>query len=124
MMRQFHPVMIATSLVALAAISACRHSMDPPSPARLADTEPETMDALRKALARAMGEAQVVLGASHPDKTGAVVVLPRRLSSVEDRSLAQPVRFDLELHGETCFAVRHDTGERVRLAGIDCKALE
>ena len=115
---------MAAGIVSLAALPGCRHAMNTPVPARLADTEPATMAALRAHLAEAMGEAKVELGASHPDRTGDVIVLPRRLAPVEDRSLAQPIRFDLELRGQTCFAVRRDTGEEVRLDGVDCQPID
>ncbi|MEL6372095.1 MAG: hypothetical protein AAFR03_15405 [Pseudomonadota bacterium] len=91
-----------------------------PEPARLADTSAETMEAVKAHLSDAVGRADVRLGPEDMATSSSVSVLPPPLSSKEDRSVAVPLVFDLELQGGTCVLVNRKTGERTRMGDIDC----
>lgn len=93
-------------------------------PAVLESGDIETITTLKSVLAEAMNTATVELGAGDPTVTSTIAVLPPRPSSYEDRSLARPVLFDLEIRARGgCFAVRRDTGAAYELIGVRCKAL-
>lgn len=105
-------------LILTGCVSGVAHSM----PAVLESGDAETITMLKSALADAMNTKTVELGAGDPTVASTIAVLPPRLSTNEDRSLARPVLFDLELRGQACFAVRRDTGAAYAL-GVRCKAL-
>ncbi|MDP3738892.1 MAG: hypothetical protein Q8R02_15970 [Hyphomonadaceae bacterium] len=90
-------------------------------PAVLTQADEAAMGRLRAALAKAMGQAEVQLGPGDPSQTSVVSVLPLPPGPLEDRSLAKPTIFRLEIEGETCVLVREDTGARVTLEGVDCR---
>ena len=114
---------ISAALAALLA-SACQTAPNSDTwsgPAILADASPQTMDALKNGLAQAMGVARVSLGAGDPTVSPEVAVLPPRPSSLEDRSLAAPTIFDLELRGNDCYAVHRASGAATALPGVSCR---
>ncbi len=102
------------------AMSGCQ-SMADPAPAVLTTADPAAMENLKAALARAMGQASVQLGPGDPTQSPTISVLPRPLGPPEDRSLALPTIFRLEIAGGECFVVRQDGGAREKVDGVTCK---
>jgi hypothetical protein len=109
----------AVILLAAALAGACKSTA---APAVLAQADEAAMGRLKAALAKAMGQAEVQLGPGDPTQSSVVSVLPLPPGPLEDRSLAKPTVFRLAIEGETCFLVRGDTGERIPLEGVDCRA--
>lgn len=110
------------ALYASAMIGACQSSAAP-RPAVLVSGDGEALVRLKKGLAQAIGRARVELGPSDPTRTPELTVLPPPPSAHEDRSLAIPTAFRLEVSGDRCFAVREDTGQRHALRGVACRPL-
>lgn len=123
--------MLATAIAAVLA-SGCQMSAQTPPAAPTAVPQPTlavltsgdaaAMDALKAALAKAMGQAKVELGPGDPTRSPVISVLPRQPGMLEDRSLAMPTIFRLTLEGGACFVVRESDGVRQRIEGAACKA--
>jgi len=112
----------AAILAALLASGGCRVLTAPaPVPAVVVQADAATMQRLKAALATAMGRAQVELGPGDLMKSSMISVLPRPLGPQEDRSLAMPTLFRLEVQGATCSLFREDTGARQALDGVACR---
>jgi hypothetical protein len=94
----------------------------PPVPAVLANADDAAMARLRATLAKAMGRSPVELGPGDPAQSSVLSVLPLPPGPLEDRSLAKPTIFRLELQSETCVLVREDTGARYMLEDVACRA--
>jgi hypothetical protein len=107
-------------MVAAVFVCACQ-SASAARPAVLTRADPATMVQLKAQLAKAMGRAQVELGPGDPTQSSTLSVLPPQPGPLEDRSLARPTPFRLEIDGATCSLVREDTGARIALAGVDCR---
>jgi hypothetical protein len=80
------------------------------------------MARLKAALANAMGRSQIELGPGDPTQSSVLSVLPLPPGPLEDRSLAKPTIFRLEIEGRACILVREDTGARISLDGVSCRA--
>lgn len=118
-LRFFLTVMLsAGALLSGGCVTGAAHSM----PAVLASGDEETVTALKTVLADALNRSDVILGAGDPTKTPVIAVQPHKPSRYEDRSLARPILFDIELRGGACVAVRRDTGEAFDLTGVACRA--
>lgn len=91
-------------------------------PAVLINADAAALARLKATLAKAMGRSPVELGPGDPTQSSMLSVLPLPPGPLEDRSLAKPTIFRLEIQGETCVLVREDTGARVALEGVDCRA--
>jgi hypothetical protein len=111
----------AAAVIAAMLAGACQ-SAAAARPAVLTRADPATMAQLKAQLAAAMGRAQVELGPGDPTQSSTLSVLPPRPGPLEDRSLAKPTIFRLEIEGQTCTLVREDTGARTPLTGVDCSA--
>ena len=109
----------AAILLAGVLAGACKSTA---APAVLTHADEAAMGRLKAALAKAMGQAEVQLGPGDPTQSPVLSVLPLPPGPLEDRSLAKPTIFRLVIEGETCLLVREDTGERVVLEGVDCRA--
>jgi hypothetical protein len=111
----------AAIALALFGATACA---TPPGPerAQLADARADNVDALKSALADALGVAQVEFGAVDLSTATAIPVLPPAPSRLESKSLARPILFDLEIEHGDCRAVRRDSGEIFALTGVRCRA--
>jgi hypothetical protein len=94
------------------------------APAVLTKADPPAMEALKATLAKAMGRSRIDLGPGDPTQTSVISVLPLPLAPQEDRSLAKPTIFHLEIEGANCVLVRQDTGARIPLDGVECKAAQ
>ena len=92
-------------------------------PAVLMHADQVSMDRLKSTLAKAVGRSQVELGPGDLTQTSVVSVLPVPPGRLEDRSLAKPTLFRLEIEGGACALVREDTGARIPLAGVECRAV-
>ena len=95
-----------------------------PQPAVLANGEPESLDALKTALAGAVGRAQIELGPSDPTTSSVVTVPPPPLHPTETHSTAMPTTFKLMLKNGDCIAVNEKTGEVYALKGVSCRAAD
>jgi hypothetical protein len=113
--------MYLASLTFTLVMSACQLT-SAAVPAVLTRADDQTMTRLRVTLAQAMGRSQVELGPGDPTQTSTLSVLPLPPGPLEDRSLAKPTIFRLEIAGVTCALVREGTSERIALEGIDCRA--
>ncbi|MFT3724179.1 MAG: hypothetical protein QM773_11380 [Hyphomonadaceae bacterium] len=102
------------------ALMGCQ-SLGSPVPAVLASADADTMAKLKTALATAMGQAHVELGPGDPTRSSTLSVLPRPPGPPEDRSLAIPTIFRLEMEAGACFVVREDGGARARIEGVACR---
>lgn len=108
--------------ILLAAVFAgCCQSVQP-APAVLAQADEASMARLKAALAKELGRSPVELGPGDPTQSPVLSVLPIPPGPLEDRSLAKPTIFRLEIEGQTCVLVREDTGARIRLEDVDCRA--
>ncbi|MEO0712971.1 MAG: hypothetical protein AAFS03_08470 [Pseudomonadota bacterium] len=110
----------ASVIAACLCIGACQVSGTGPVPAHMADTSEASMEALKAGLAQAMGTARVTLGASDLEGSSTVAVLPAKPTSLEGRSPAVPILFDLMMDDTGCMAIRQDTGETHTLPGLRC----
>jgi len=77
-----------------------------------------TRSAVTAVLSRAVGRAHVQLG---PSDGHVLTVLPPKPGPYEGNSPAMPIRFDIERRGQTCVAVRYDTGQAYDLPGVTCR---
>ena len=103
-------------ILAALSLSACQTlAADRKAAVDMADDR--TRAQVAEALARAVGRAHVDLG---PSDGTVVTVLPQPPGPYEGNSPAMPIRFDIEKRGDTCIAVRHDTGEAYPLPGVSC----
>ena len=110
--------------IVLAAIclSGCQHASEGPIPAVLANDSSANVDALKSALAGAMGHARVELGAGDPTQESRISVLPPALSPQDDRSPVLPTYFDLVMRDDMCIAIHSETGSETELTDVTCKA--
>ena len=92
-------------------------------PAVLMRADQVSVDRLKSTLAKVVGRSQVELGPGDLTQTSVVSVLPVPPGRLEDRSLAKPTLFRLEIEGGDCTLVREDTGARIPLAGVECHAV-
>jgi hypothetical protein len=113
-----------SAVLVLAAVlaSACQ-SASASVPAVLMHADEGTMHRLKSTLAKAVGRAQVELGPGDPTQSSVLSVLPVPPGPLEDRSLAKPLLFRLEIVGATCSLVREESGARITLEGVDCRAV-
>lgn len=111
------------ALVLLAALLAGACQTAGAAPAVLTHADPGTMSHLKATLATAMGRPKIELGPGDPTQSPVLSVLPPSPGPLEDRTLAKPTIFRLEIEGGTCVLVREDTGARIPLTGIDCRAV-
>jgi hypothetical protein len=112
----------ATILLSALLAGACQSTAAAATPAVLTQADADTMTRLKATLAKAMGRAQVELGPGDPTQSSVLSVLPLPPGPLEDRSLAKPTIFRLEIEGETCLLIRQDTGARITLEGVGCRA--
>ncbi len=112
---------IFPTLIAAAVFTGGCETVAPQTPAVLASADAETLDRVKSVLAGAMGRANIELGPGDPTRNSTISVLPPPLSPHEDRSMAAPVLFDIMISGESCHAVRRDTGEAFPLP-VACRA--
>ncbi len=112
---------LSTLLLIAAAhgLSACQ-TMPQREPARLETADAENVEALRQALAAAVGQANAELGAGDLADLSTIAVLPPPLHPLETHSLAMPVLFDLVIEKGRCLAVHQGTGEATKLPGVRC----
>jgi hypothetical protein len=111
--------MAAAIFLAAVLAGACKTTA---APAVLTQADDATMGRLKAALAKAMGQAEVQLGPGDPTQSSVVSVLPLPPGPLEDRSLAKPTTFHLVIEDGACLLVRAETGERIKLEGVTCRA--
>jgi hypothetical protein len=121
-MRTRRAFAVTAALLAGGCQSACQSARQPAAPAVLTRADDATMDRLKTALAKAVGRPRIELGPGDPTQTSVLSVLPPRPGPLEDRSLAKSTIFRLEIAGKDCTAIREDTGARVPLADVECRA--
>ena len=108
------------AILGFVVFAGCCQSL-PAKPAVLMQDDDAAMARLKAALAKEMGRSEIHLGPGDPTQTSTLSVLPLPPGPLEDRSLAKPTIFRLEIEGETCLLVREDTGARITLEGIGCR---
>ncbi len=108
------------AILGFAMFAGCCQSL-PAKPAVLTQADEAAMARLRATLAKEMGRSDVQLGPGDPTQSSTLSVLPLPPGPLEDRSLAKPTIFRLEIEGETCLLVREDTGARILLEGVNCR---
>jgi hypothetical protein len=105
---------------------ACQSTAAAATPAVLTQADAATMARLKAALAKAMGRSPVELGPGDPTQSSVLSVLPLPPGPLEDRSLAKPTIFRLEIEGQTCLLVREGepgaSPARIPLEGVDCRS--
>lgn len=113
----------ASAIVLSAALAgACQSTAQAAQPAVLTHADDATMARLKAALAKAMGRSPIELGPGDPTQSSVLSVLPLPPGPLEDRSLARPTIFRLEIEAQTCVLVREDSGARTVAEGVSCKA--
>jgi hypothetical protein len=112
------------AIMGFAAFAGCCQSTpaQAASPAVLTQADAATMERIRAALAKEMGRSVIELGPGDLTQSSTISVLPLPPGPLEDRSLAKPTIFRLEISGGACMLVREDTGARIPLEGVECKA--
>ncbi len=113
----------ASAFVLTILLPACQSAGEtgPVAPAVLVSADAATMAKVKAVLADAVGRATIELGPEDPTQSSTLSVLPPRPSSLEDRSLAAPVQFDLMIQDGNCYAVRRATSAMLRLDGVSCR---
>lgn len=111
--------LISSTVVIVAMLGACQSMA---APAVLASNDAASVDRLKAALGKAMGRTRIDLGPGDPAQTSTISVLPLPLAPPDDRSLAVPTIFRLEIQGGACVLVREDNGARYPAEGVDCRA--
>jgi len=106
--------------LALLLLGACQHQTGAVA-AQLVGMTPESSQAIQAALAKAVGQAEIELGAGLEEGASTVTVLPPPLTPSESRSPALPIVFDLFVRGDTCFAVQRENKTEISLPGISCR---
>jgi len=105
---------------------ACQSTAAVATPAVLTQADAATMARLKATLAKAMGRSPIELGPGDPTQSSVLSVLPLPPGPLEDRSLAKPTIFRLEIEGKTCMLVREGehgaSGARITLEGVACRA--
>jgi hypothetical protein len=112
---------LAPAILLAAALGACQ-SMS--APAVLTSGDPAALDRLKAALGKAMGRTRIDLGPGDPTQTSTISILPLQLIPQDDRSLARPTIFRLEIENGACILIREDTGQRYPADGVDCRAAQ
>lgn len=112
---------VGAAIIGFAVFAGCCQSVQA-SPAVLARADDAAMSRLKAALAKEMGRSPVELGPGDPTQSSVVSVLPLPPGPPEDRSLAMPTIFRLEIEDGACVLVREDTGARIPLEGVECRA--
>jgi hypothetical protein len=107
--------------VPLGGCQAMEPSTETSQAAVLQSADAETLARVRAMLSQATGRAEIDLGAGDPTREPVLIVLPPPLGPLETRSLAVPIRFDIELRGARCYVVRTDTGAAFPLDGVACR---
>ena len=111
----------ALGVIALLA-GACQSGAGAQTPALLMQGDGWALEQLRAVLAKEMGRTAIDLGPSDPTRSSVISVLPVPAGPRNDRDMALPTLFRLELDGRTCSLVREETGVRRVLDGVACRA--
>jgi len=89
----------------------------------LANTSEANVAALKSALADAMGQAKIELGAGDLDQETRIAVLPPALSPSDDRSPALPTYFDLMMKDGSCVAIHAESKAQTPLKNVACRVV-
>ena len=113
---------VRASIATLMAAALCGACQAMAAPAVLTSSDAASVDRLKVALGKAMGRARIDLGPADPAQPSVIAVLPLPLIPQDNRSLATPTIFRLEIENGACILVREDTGVRYPADGVECKA--
>lgn len=117
---------VSAAILLSAALAGACQSTAQAAPAVLTHADDAAMARLKAALAKAMGRSPIELGPGDPTQTSILSVLPLPPGPLEDRSLAKPTIFRLEIEGQTCVLVREGeagaSGARIVAEGVACRA--
>lgn len=101
--------------------AACQTIPATPVPALLIPGDTQSAASLMAALEKEMGRSPLNLGPSDPTRSSTLSVLPVPPGPLEDRSLAMPTTFRLELTGATCGLVRETPPRTIPLPSTKCR---
>ena len=118
MTRDLLAVLCATGLLA----GGCQSTAGTPEPALLIQGDGPAMEQLMAALEKDLGRRVIDLGPSDPTLSPVISVLPVPSGPLNDRNTALPTVFRLEFDGQICSLFREETGLRITLAGVQCRA--
>ncbi|MEL6729189.1 MAG: hypothetical protein AAFP81_09115 [Pseudomonadota bacterium] len=110
-------------VLGLVAAAGCQHATEPTVPAVLVDASDTTLETLKTQLRTALGKDDYKLGADDLTTESTITMMPPPLGPDETHSPVMPIRLELMLEGDSCYAVRSDTGEKIALDGISCRAV-
>ncbi|MFT3997128.1 MAG: hypothetical protein QM667_06960 [Asticcacaulis sp.] len=91
-----------------------------PVPATVDMRAPQTVERVKTALAKAVGRAQIELGAYEYPTPSVLSVLPPPPGPQETHSMAMPTVFDIAIRNGKCSAIRRDDGVAFGLDGVTC----
>ena len=112
---------VCATILMAAVFAGCSQSVQA-APAVLARADDDAMGKVKAALAKEMGRSGIQLGPGDPTQSSTISVLPLPPGPLEDRSLATPTIFRLEIEGGACVLIREDNGARIKLEGVECRA--
>jgi hypothetical protein len=112
-----------TILLVAVLLAACQTTEEEMTPAVLADASPETMAAVKAALAGHLGQSRIEIGAGDPTRESVIAILPPRPNELEGNSVAMPVMFDILTDGKACFLRTRADSEMILLDGVACQPL-
>ena len=101
----------------------CQSGTGRPEPALLIQGDGAAIEKLMAALEKDMSRKPIDLGPSDPTLSPVISVLPVPSGPLNDRNPALPTVFRLEFDGQTCSLFREETGLRITLAGVKCRAV-
>ena len=102
---------------------ACQSGVAAPQPALLLQGDTGAMGQLTIALEKEMARSPINLGPSDPTHSPMISVLPVPAGPLNDRDMALPTVFRLQIDGQGCALMREGTHRRIGLAGVKCRAV-
>lgn len=117
-MRQ--PFAILAGGIIAAALSACQTTASSdPVEALLLESSPEVTRVLSDAVSQAMGGSKVTLAPDVLTQSSKLVMDPK---FVDDRSFQRPDHFKLMKDGASCYLLHEESGQKMPLGKVKCKA--
>lgn len=116
--------LLALPLILLGQACATPDPKPAPQPAILSDPDTNTMMMVRAALAKALGQKNIILGVGDYSNSSVISVMPPPPGSLEGNSPARPILFNLFMDEHGCFALRSGSEERIPLDGVNCEPFE
>lgn len=115
------------SVVIASLLAACETTGETLStPAIITESNAETQATLTAAVSKAVGPKVTLAPESFTAKPS-ITIEPKSVNKrdgriIDGRSMEMPTHVDLIMTGESCYVVNRDTGDKVMLDGVNCKA--